>query len=135
MQNFQFLANRFVLYKLLIIVFYHHIVLLAGYVSFSFSFFLCLVCLQLLFSSWLRGCNVGYSPDQASSGLSLDVLFLSICICDLISADIIQSIQLLFVRINYIAEEIIGSRWDGGLSLLVIGHEKKKIIIRTFGNL
>lgn len=37
-QNFQFLANRFVLYKLLIIVFYHHIVLLAGYVSFSFSF-------------------------------------------------------------------------------------------------
>ena len=39
-QNFQFLANRFVLYKLLIIVFYHHIVLLAGYVSFLFfSFF------------------------------------------------------------------------------------------------
>ena len=103
-QNFQFLANRFVLYKLLIIVFYHHIVLLAGYVSFlffSFFFFFCLVCLQLLlFSSWLRGCNVGYSLDQASSGLSLDVLFLSICICDLISADIIQSIQLLFARVT-----------------------------------
>ena len=98
-QNFQFLANRFVLYKLLIIVFYHHIVLLVGYVSFFFFFFL--VFLQLLlFYSWLRGCNVGYSLDQASSGLSLDVLFLSICICDLISADIIQSIQLLFARVT-----------------------------------
>ena len=62
--------------------------------------FLCLVYLQLLFSSWLRGCDVGYSLDQASSGLSLDVLFLSICIYDLISADLIQSIQLLFARVT-----------------------------------
>lgn len=93
MQNFPFSAADF--YKILIIPFYHHIVLLSLFDTFFFFFFglfLLLSCLPVLFGYESAMSILKLKPVQLGTVLECPILSILFCICDVIPADIIQSI-------------------------------------------